>query len=134
MEDLVKQFNREDLRISGCEWDGPMTSCDMSIFLPKLFAIVMNDLGKAKLAQLYSYQGNSTEEAVKAFSDTYFGPGDTMCGSKNVTYLGKTQGSAKEAPCMHPQTHTMLSQYIQQAGQMAEQTTYLNAKALLTPQ
>ncbi len=52
-----------------------MNSCDFSVLLPKIFAVVMNDLSKAKLAQLYSYQGTSSDEAVKNFSDTYFGPG-----------------------------------------------------------
>ena len=68
-----------------------MTTCDFSVFLPKLFSIVMNDLSKAKLAQLYGYQTVSTDEAIKAFSDTYFGPGETICGSKSAVYLGKSE-------------------------------------------
>lgn len=67
-----------------------MTSCDFSQFLPKLFAIVMNDLGKVKVSQLYSFEGASPDEAAKAFSDTYFGPGDTICGTKNKFFLGTT--------------------------------------------
>lgn len=60
------------MRTPGCERNSDMNSCDLSVFLPKIFAVVMNDLSKAKLAQLYSYQGSSTDEAIKSFSDTYF--------------------------------------------------------------
>ncbi len=136
--ELAKQyansFDREQEKIAGCKRDGDMTSCDLASFFPQLFAIVMNDLSKIKLAQLYSYQEWSIDEAIKAFSDTYFGPGDSICGSKNVTYLGATQGSEKEAPCLHPQTRNVLAQFIQQAQTLTEQTNYVDAWRLLTAQ
>lgn len=133
-KDFIKSFDREDKKIDGCERDGDMTSCDFATFLPELFAIVMNDLSKAKLAQLYTYQQWSVDEAIKAFSDTYFWPGESICGSKNVTYLGASQWSEKEAPCLHPQTRGILAQFITQAGQLVEQTTYIDANKLLTAQ
>lgn len=129
---LVRWYDWSDLWLSGCDRDGNMTSCDFSVFLPKLFAIVMNDLSKLKVSQLYSFEWSSPEEAAKAFSDTYFGPGDTICGSKNLFYLGVTEWSDKEAPCLHPQTHTILVQYIQQSKQIADQTTYIDASKLFT--
>lgn len=69
---FVRSYDWEELKIKGCTWDDSMTSCDYSIFLPKLFAIIMNDISKSKLAQLYTYQGSSEEDAIKHFSDTYF--------------------------------------------------------------
>lgn len=128
----VGSYDREDLRISGCEWDGSMSSCDFSVLLPELFALVMNDVSKVKLAQLYSNQWASSEEAIKVFSDTYFGPGDTICGSKNLIYLGTSHGSDKEAPCTHPKTNVILAQFLQQAQQIGQQTIYLNTQPLIS--
>gem|GEM_PF-2626588 len=56
IKNLITSFDRDDARVGGCTWDGDMTSCDMSVFIPSLFAIIMNDLSKAKLSQLYSFQ------------------------------------------------------------------------------
>ena len=84
---VIRQYDWEDLNIKECEWDDTMTSCDYSVFLPKLFSLVMNEISKAKLAQLYSYQGTSTDDAVKAFSDTYFGSGEIVCNKKGSIYL-----------------------------------------------
>lgn len=134
LKEFAKDYDREELKIKECERDDTMTSCDFSILLPKMFAIVMNDISKAKLAQLYSYQGNSPEEAIKAFSDTYFGSGEAICKTKDAVYLGDKEGASdKEKPCYHPQTRKVLEDFIKQAQEMAKDTKYLNAEELLKP-
>ena len=131
IEQYVSDYDREELDIPGCQWDDDMNSCDFSVFLPALFRAVMNDISKVKLTQLYTYEGGSTEEAIKAFSDTYFGSGETICKSSSITYLNASSSSKESAQCTHPQTRAILEQYLEQSAHLLESVKLIEGEQLL---
>lgn len=134
IKEFTKDYDREDLKVEGCKRDGDMTSCDFALFLPKLFALVINDISKTKLVQLYSNQSDDTEEAIKAFSQTYFGSGESICKKKDTIYLSDKEGTDKEAACNHPETRKVVEQYIEKVKEMADKTKYIDAEKLLKNQ
>ena len=91
----------------------------------------MNDLSNTKMAQLYGYNGGDMDEAIKTFSNKYFGSGEEICGDQDKIYLDKEQSDPDAKACSHPQTRNALEQYFNDAKQMTDNLKFLDADKIL---
>lgn len=132
IKDLIKTLKWQNLSpsySSNCSVDWDMNGCAFQNLFPEVFASIINEYSNIKVAGVYGYRGDSTPDALKQFSDKYFGV--NVCPN-NVIYLSQSyQTDISTNECGHPQTAATLAQYIRQAKSLISSTIILDAKKLV---
>lgn len=130
VKDWLYVWANNEFWFSWCRKDSDLNSCDIIWFFSKWFSAVMNDYSNAKLAALYWYADNETEEIIEIFSDHYFW--ESPCSNEEVYYLNKEiYEDLGNNYCSHPRTYKMLANNINEVKNLLKNAKSMDSNKLL---
>jgi len=81
-----------------------------------IFNVLMNDYFNSKVLSIYSYMSSvgNVDEAIKIFSDKYFGSWSDICWDSSLFYLSNEERKPesitdRQSICSHPMTYNYLA-------------------------
>jgi hypothetical protein len=118
-----------------CRPNGSMQACNFATLLMPMMKAIINDLSNIKLATLYGWKYENTtdmrQEAIKEFSQTYFGDPQAACrdGEKRYLYPDVLEGDQKH--CSHPKTYQMMDETLKSAFALTKKTQLVDGEKVL---